>query len=171
MSSGPTGRDKEQGDTEQGGRLKSGVSLTLALPVHKCCSGDGQSLCKPEQPQGSLAPAPGSLQLLGSCSTRVSQAPCPCVTCQFLSQFKANKCLCELHGFFRGWVIMVQCIFEMQNAFKMFSSLTWLLQAVRSCGMGWRVCLRVPRLGGHIVYHRLRFGWRQSWRLCKAAWL
>lgn len=44
---------------------------------------------------------------------------------------------------------MVQGIFEMQNAFKMFSSLTWLLRAVRSCGMGWRVWLHVPRFGGH----------------------
>lgn len=31
----------------------------------------------------------------------------------------------------------------------MFSSLTWLLQAVRSCGMGWRVWLHVPRFRGH----------------------
>lgn len=41
-----------------------------------------------------------------------------------------------------------KCVFEMQNAFKIFSSLMCLLQAVRSCGMDWRVWLHVPRFGG-----------------------
>lgn len=47
MSSGPMGETRSREEGQRGG-----VGLTLAFPVHKGCSGDGQSLCKAEQPRG-----------------------------------------------------------------------------------------------------------------------
>lgn len=162
----PWSHGETQGREEGQG---AGVSLALAFPVHRGCSGHGQPLCRAEQPLASVH------QLLGASRAQLLQhkdvqaPPCPCLTCQVLSPFKANKCFLCTPWILQGWV-MVQCVFGLQNSFKIFSSLPWLLQAVRSFGMAWGSGCRCPGLED-TVCHRLRFCWRQSGWPCKAPWV
>lgn len=68
-----------------------------------------------------LGPAPGSLQLFGSCSTRMFWAPpCPCVACQFLSQFKANKCFLSTPWILQGLGNGLMCIQDAECILNIF---------------------------------------------------